>query len=148
MDHTELIHATMKVADDCDCTLMRNETVVRMGANEQRFKGGLGVGSADLIGMTYEGRYIAVECKVGKDTPKKHQGTWLRAVMFNRGVAYVVRPDTLEAFRATLNAERWSLEDQREDLLQDIPLSGKKFEYAIGAYHNARLSLNVWPTKA
>ena len=170
MDHTELIHETIKVADEVGCTLLRNETVVRLGANEQRFRGGLGKGSPDLVGFEpyYFGRFIGVECKVS-DNIRKEQGQWLRALLINNGMVYVVRPDTLEEFRNSLILTAESKQPAgtpskvdviREthlthrlsfldlpDMVRELPVLGKKFEYKLGAYHNVRLGARVWRTK-
>lgn len=170
MNHTQLIHATIKVADEVGCILWRNETVRGKGARGRWLSGGMGRGSPDLTGCEtyYFGRFIGVECKVGKDTVNEEQGMWLRAMLINQAMVYVVRPDTLETFRKSLmltaegqqphgtpskvDVPRQSWRNggpsflDLPDMARELPMSGKEFEYKLGAHHNVRLQAQLWQT--
>ena len=86
-----------------DCKQWRNETagawvgkvkgrtnsgnVVLRGA--RMIQAGLCVGSADIVGLTNEGRFIAIEVKAGKDRLKPHQKRWLDLVESLGGLVIV-----------------------------------------------------------
>lgn len=56
-----------------------------------RVSAGLAVGSADLIGLTSDGRFVALECKTGSQRPTPQQAAFLELVRSWGGVAGVVR---------------------------------------------------------
>lgn len=45
------------------------------------------VGSADIIGLTADGRFIGIEVKAGTDRPSKEQRAWVEAVQKHGGLA-------------------------------------------------------------
>jgi len=63
-------------------------------------------GQADIIGVTKDGRAIAVEIKVGRDTLKPHQAAWAAAFSAHNGIHLVVRPD-----REGWEADLWNHTD-------------------------------------
>lgn len=52
------------------------------------------VGSADIIGLTRDGRFIGIEVKAGKDRPSKEQIAWVEAVKQRGGLAGFARNTT------------------------------------------------------
>lgn len=68
----------------------KGDVVLRRGAS--RLQAGLCVGSADLIGLTNAGRFIAIEVKTGtKQQPSKQQRKFLALIEEMGGIAAVVR---------------------------------------------------------
>lgn len=55
----------------------------RMGPRHTQF--GLGVGSADIIGLLKSGRFFAIECKALKGKASMDQVAWGTAVIANGG---------------------------------------------------------------
>lgn len=47
-------------------------------------------GASDIIGIHKDGRFLAVECKVGKNKPTPQQDEFIRRVQELGGYAYVV----------------------------------------------------------
>jgi hypothetical protein len=79
------------------CVLVwRNNTGRRSGVRY-----GLGVGSADLIGVV-RGRMLAIEVKRPGGKPSADQITWMRVVNMHGGYAVVVTsvPEAIAAVRA------------------------------------------------
>ncbi len=70
---------------------------------------GLGVGSADLIGMLPTGRVFAIEVKTPTGRLSSHQHTWLAAVRRWGGFAAVAR-STDDALDALARAESGACE--------------------------------------
>ena len=58
--------------------------------------GGYGKSGVPDIIACYRGRFIAIECKAGYNKPTPLQEKELRAIEAARGVALVVREDTVE----------------------------------------------------
>jgi len=51
-------------------------------------------GSADIIGCMPNGRFLAVECKVGRDKLSPGQATFLADVLNHKGFGYVAEDNT------------------------------------------------------
>lgn len=47
-------------------------------------------GASDIIGVSKDGRFIAVECKIGKNTVNPNQAEFLREVASRGGIAVIV----------------------------------------------------------
>lgn len=86
------------------CTVWRNETagawvgkVVHKEAsqvtltNARMIRFGLSVGSSDIIGITPEGRFLAIEVKTKTGRPTQQQLTFIDAVRINGGIAGIAR---------------------------------------------------------
>lgn len=61
------------------------DVVLRKGA--RMIQAGLCKGSADLIGLTSDGRFIALELKVGRDRLRKDQAQFLKFIESFGGIA-------------------------------------------------------------
>lgn len=87
-------------ASDLGCVLWSNAGGVANLRNGRKLRYGLGVGSADLIGIAPDGRFLAVEMKsaTGKATPEQRQ--FLALVARRGGVAILCR--TAMGLRAAL----------------------------------------------
>lgn len=73
------------------CTVWRNNTGVLKDANGRPIKFGLCVGSADIIGMSPDGLFLAVECKTATGKASKAQERFLSAVRARGGRAGIAR---------------------------------------------------------
>ena len=101
---TTLMHKIMHALSERGCLVFRNNTglawqgqkiheqagVVTL-KNPRMIRFGLCVGSSDIIGWTRDGRFLAVEVKVGKGRQTKEQAAFIEAVRAGGGVAGVVR---------------------------------------------------------
>jgi hypothetical protein len=92
MNESALVNAAIRYLWLCGCFVWRNNTgayrkpdghMVRFGAK----------GSSDVLGVAPDGRFLAIECKVGRNTPTEHQTHFLAEVRARGGIALVVRPD-------------------------------------------------------
>ncbi|EDM66166.1 hypothetical protein PE36_00175 [Moritella sp. PE36] len=63
---------------------------------------GLGRGTADIIGMTCNGKFLAIEVKTPTGRISDHQRMWLKRVAMHGGLAAVVR--SIDDVKASLNA--------------------------------------------
>jgi predicted RecB family endonuclease len=101
---TRLVNAIMLALSDAGCLVWRNTTGQayqgRVIHNDGRqvtlaesrvIVFGLCVGSADIIGITPDGRFLAVEVKAGKDTIKPEQQRFIDAVQAFGGCAGFAR---------------------------------------------------------
>lgn len=80
----ELSHARV-------ATAWRNETgTAKSFDNDRVIKYGL-KGSSDIIGITRDGRFLAIEIKVGKDFLKPDQIAFKLMIEKNNGLHYVIR---------------------------------------------------------
>jgi hypothetical protein len=72
------------------CLVFRNNTgAVKDGDRYIRY--GLCKGSADIIGLTPDGRFLAVEVKTRTGRPTKEQLTFIDAINEQGGIAGVAR---------------------------------------------------------
>lgn len=108
---TKIQNAIMIALSNAGCTVWRNETsgawvgkVIHKAANQVTLNNarmitfGLCVGSADLIGIAPDGRFMAVEVKTNSGRPSAEQLKFIAHVNENGGVAGIARStkDALE----------------------------------------------------
>lgn len=92
------------------------------GGRERPMRAGLGRGSADLIGILPDGRFLAVECKRPGEKPSLEQGDWLRSVNSHGGLAiWVDHISILESLIRNLEFCR----DRAARLVIDIDITSK-----------------------
>lgn len=72
----------------------RNNTGVARQANGRVIRYGLCVGSSDLIGLTSEGQFVAIELKASRGRLSHEQELFLALVRRNGGLAGVARSVT------------------------------------------------------
>lgn len=88
-DEQDYQHALHDALVAAGVTLWRNNVGVAAWKTGGRTRYGLGLGSADLVGL-YRGRFVAVECKAdGTQTPA--QVAWQRAVEQAGGLYVLAR---------------------------------------------------------
>lgn len=92
LSHSNLLKLTLiELSLARVATAWRNETGSGLSHDTQRvIKFGL-KGSSDIIGITRDGRFLAVEIKVGKDFLKPDQIAFKLMVEKNNGLHYVIR---------------------------------------------------------
>lgn len=73
------------------CVVWRQNTGVLHDANGRPVRFGLCVGSSDIIGLTQEGLFLAVECKTDTGRTTEAQDRFLAAVRKQGGRAGVAR---------------------------------------------------------
>lgn len=73
------------------CLVWRNNTGVLKDANGRPIKFGLCKGSADLIGICPDGKFLAVECKTKAGRVSPEQETFIAAVKRAGGRAGIAR---------------------------------------------------------
>lgn len=101
---TKIQNRILLALSDAGCTVWRNETagawmgkqIHREGdqvtlTNARMMTFGLCVGSSDIIGITPEGLFLAVEVKTTKGRPTKEQLRFIDAVNDAGGVAGIAR---------------------------------------------------------
>ena len=101
---TKTQNKILMALSNAGCTVWRNETagawlgkVIHSDAdqvtlvNARMIRFGLSVGSSDIIGITPEGRFLAVEVKTKTGRPTQQQLTFIDAVRKNGGVAGIAR---------------------------------------------------------
>lgn len=101
---TKIQTKIMLALSEAGCTVWRNETagayvgrkihsagdqVTLAGARMVQF--GLCKGSADIIGMTPSGQFLAIEVKTDTGRPSKYQLNFIAQVKKNGGVAGIAR---------------------------------------------------------
>jgi len=101
---TRIQNRILLALSEAGCTVWRNETsgawvgkqihrdgdqVTLINAHMMTF--GLAVGSSDIIGITPEGRFLAVEVKTPKGRPTKEQLRFIEAVRAAGGIAGIAR---------------------------------------------------------
>lgn len=111
---TRLMHQIMLALSEAGCTVWRNnvgmgwlgnvihkagQQVTLTDARMQPY--GLCVGSADILGIAPDGRFLAVEAKTATGRVSKEQQTFIDAVRRNGGIAGIARSveDALELVR-------------------------------------------------
>lgn len=101
---TRIQNRILLALSDAGCTVWRNETagawmgkqIHREGDqvtlnNARMMTFGLAVGSSDIIGITPEGRFLAVEVKTPKGRASKEQLRFIEAVNNAGGIAGIAR---------------------------------------------------------
>jgi hypothetical protein len=97
MSETEIMRAIRFGVTEAGLgTLWRNN----VGFDAQnKIRYGLGLGSADLVGIATGGRFLAIEVKTSEGRLRVEQRAWLRVVEARGGIALVCR-SAEEAIRA------------------------------------------------
>lgn len=86
----------------------RNNTGARPGSYKGKatyVQYGLCKGSSDIIGIMPDGRFLAVECKIGRNNPTASQYAFIKEVSEQGGLAFCV----------------WSLDDLMEWCANETP---------------------------
>lgn len=81
----------MLALSEAGCTVWRNNTGRFLNPNGQLVKFGLCVGSSDLIGITPDGRFLAIEVKGNRGKVSEHQKNFINHVISKGGIAGVAR---------------------------------------------------------
>jgi hypothetical protein len=83
----------MIAAAECGATVFRNNRGMFLTLDGKRkIRAGLeAAGSADLIGFTHDGRYLAIECKTDKGRPSPEQVKFLSLVNAAGGLGFIAR---------------------------------------------------------
>lgn len=69
--------------------VVKAESTNRYGQHKTRmWRAGL-TGSSDVLGVSKNGKFIAIECKIGKNKPTLHQEVFLEEVNKRGGIAVV-----------------------------------------------------------
>ncbi len=93
--HAILVNKCLERLHELGCLAWRNDVgageVIRKGCAPRYIKWGLDVGSSDIIGLTPDGRFLAIEAKTGNATTSKEQDVFIAAVNNSGGIAAVVR---------------------------------------------------------
>jgi len=81
----------MLALSQAGCTIFRNNTgAYRDGDRFIRYGVG-GKGGSDLLGISYSGRFLAVEVKTAKGKPTNDQINFINVVKSKNGIAFVAR---------------------------------------------------------
>lgn len=102
-ESTILKQILLALGDQADFICWRNNTGKLADATGRWVTYGLGVGSADIIGVLAPwGRFVAFEVKTAKGKQRDQQVAWQAAVRSNGGSYYIVRSvdDALRALRS------------------------------------------------
>lgn len=86
---------------EAGCLAWRNNTGVLPAKNGRPIRFGLCVGSSDIVGMTPDGVFLAIECKTAKGRVSKAQRNFIEQVRRQGGRAGVAR-SAQEAVRLAL----------------------------------------------
>lgn len=89
---TDLVRASLEYLGFMRIPAWRNNTGAFEGTNrsgQRRFhKYGLCVGSSDIIGILPDGRFLALEAKIDKNTPTQEQQAFIDLINDSNGVAF------------------------------------------------------------
>jgi len=86
-----ILNEIMIALSQSGCLIWRNNTGVLKDSNGRPIKFGLCKGSADLIGVAKDGRFLAVECKTSTGRVRPEQLTFIAAVKRAGGRAGIAR---------------------------------------------------------
>ena len=86
-----ILNEVMIALSQAGCLVWRNNTGVLKDANGRPIKFGLCKGSADLIGVCPDGKFLAVECKTKTGRVRPEQETFIAAVKRAGGRSGVAR---------------------------------------------------------
>lgn len=86
-----IMRECMMALSQAGCVIWRNNTGVLPDRNGKPIRFGLCVGSADLIGIAPDGRFLAVETKTALGQPTEAQVRFLAAVRKAGGRAGIAR---------------------------------------------------------
>jgi hypothetical protein len=73
------------------CLIFRNNTGTATASDGSRIRFGLCVGSSDLIGVSPDGRFLAVEVKTPTGRVRPEQVAFIEAVVAAGGIAGIAR---------------------------------------------------------
>lgn len=94
MKEMDIMRLIMVSLSEKGCIIWRNNCGVLKNAAGIPIKFGLCVGSSDLIGLSPDGRFLAVEVKTEKGKPTPDQMRFIEAVKRKGGIAGIARsPD-------------------------------------------------------
>lgn len=91
MKEMDILRLIMVALSEAGCIVWRNNCGVLKNAAGIPIKFGLCVGSSDLIGITPDGRFLAVEVKTEKGKPTPDQIRFIEAVKRKGGIAGIAR---------------------------------------------------------
>ncbi len=101
MRESDIMRACMLALSDAGCLIWRNNTGVLPDRQGVPIRFGLCVGSSDLIGITPDGRFLAIETKTAKGRIRPEQQRFIDAVRAKGGIAGIARSpeDALDLLR-------------------------------------------------
>ena len=96
MKETELVRLCIAYLSLRDHYVWRNNTVVTRSCytnkagirSDRMWRAGM-KGSSDILGVTKDGKFLAVECKIGKNKPTPIQEEFLLSIRGRGGIAIV-----------------------------------------------------------
>jgi hypothetical protein len=91
MKEMDVMRACMLALSEAGCLIWRNNVGVLPDRNGVPIRFGLCVGSADLIGIAPDGRFLAVEVKTKTGRVRPEQQRFIDAVNAKGGIAGVAR---------------------------------------------------------
>lgn len=101
MKESDIMRACMLALSEAGCLIWRNNTGVLPDRQGVPIRFGLCVGSSDLIGITPDGRFLAIETKTAKGRIRPEQQRFIDAVRAKGGIAGIARSpeDALDLLR-------------------------------------------------
>ncbi len=101
MKESDILRACMIALSEAGCTVWRQNVGVLRNENGVPIRFGLCVGSSDLIGITPDGRFLAIETKTAKGRIRPEQQRFIDAVREKGGIAGIARSpeDALDLLR-------------------------------------------------
>jgi len=88
---TNIMNACMVALSECGAVVWRNNVGMLQDQTGRPIRYGLCVGSADLIGIAPDGRFLAVEVKTATGRTTEAQDRFIAAVLRRGGRAGVAR---------------------------------------------------------
>lgn len=90
-EESALVSACLLALSAAGCLVWRNNTGVLPNRGGRPVRFGLCVGSSDIIGVTPDGRFLAIECKTATGQPTNAQRRFIEAVRARGGRAGIAR---------------------------------------------------------
>lgn len=87
----KIVNECLIALSEAGCLAWRNNTGKLQDKRGRWVKFGLCVGGSDIIGITPDGRFLAIECKTERGKPRQQQLDFIAAVRRQGGVAGVAR---------------------------------------------------------
>ena len=82
----------MLALSQAGCTIFRNNTGAYKTEQGGFIRYGVGgKGGSDLLGISYSGRFLAVEVKTAKGKPTNDQVNFINVVKSKNGIAFIAR---------------------------------------------------------
>lgn len=91
ISESSILNDCLIALSEAGCTVWRNNTGVLKDANGRPIKFGLCVGSSDIIGMSADGFFLAVECKTLTGKASADQERFMSRVRARGGRAGIAR---------------------------------------------------------